>query len=329
MRRTGLALMTVAISVALGVVSSEALLRLMGRGPLVFRGRSDAEPSYRPHLRLGWVHAPGVFEVAGAQATFLEDGSRATSARSELGAGRTLVLVGGSFTEGYGVADEETFAWLLQERRPDVSVRNFGTGGHGTLQALYRLEEQLPALRANGAGPVTVAYGYMWHHPVRNVAHASWREQLNAQSWGMPGREVRIPYALLDGDRGLRHFPPTPWPALRWCERSALAYLAVQQWVRFRTRDRLPQAGPVTGAIVGEMERLAREGGARFMFVQLLSAHDHARYVRENLARQGIAHVDCRIGGYADPRYRDPETGHPTALAHERYADCIGRALGW
>jgi hypothetical protein len=38
------------------------------------------------------------------------------------------VLVGGSFTFGEAITDEETLAWRLQAMQPNLWVENFGVG---------------------------------------------------------------------------------------------------------------------------------------------------------------------------------------------------------
>lgn len=328
LRRAGLAAATVLISVALCVAAGELLLRAAGRGPLAFRGAADAPPFYQPHPSLGWEHVPGRFRVGGAPATFLPDGSRRAAAAPPP-PGPALVLVGGSFTEGYGVRDEETFAWRLQERLPDRVVRNLGTGGHGTLQALEMLRIALPRLEEDPGvtGLDAVVYGFMWHHPLRNVAHADWRKQLNDQSRGTEGAPVRVPYALLDARGALVRHAPEPWPLLGPSTRSALVHVLTEQWVRLTTRDRGPQAFRVTLALLTEMDALVRAHGGRLLVAALYAPPQQTRPMRRFLAGRGVAFVDCTLPDYGDPTLRDPDTGHPTPRAHARYAACIAGAL--
>ncbi len=60
-----------------------------------------------------------------------------------------VALVGPSFVMGSGVADEQTFEWLLEDRLNSqvnessysgYEILNFGTAGHSALQELYTLE---------------------------------------------------------------------------------------------------------------------------------------------------------------------------------------------
>ncbi len=75
--------------------------------------------------------------------THTADGRRITSpAQEEKPDGRDqVVVVGDSLTYGYGLSDEETWPWLLQERLPCSRVLNYGAPGYGTYQCLLMLEE--------------------------------------------------------------------------------------------------------------------------------------------------------------------------------------------
>ncbi len=317
---------TALISLMLCLLGAELLLRLAGRGPLVFDADPNGEAHYGAHPRLGWVHEPGVFDLAGAQATFLPDGSRATGPPRADAPSRAIVVIGGSFSEGYGVDDARTFAWLLQERFPGHRVINQATGGYGTLQSLYAMEDVLARLGAEGVSVDAVVYGYMWHHPTRNVAKARWRRLLNDRSRGGPGNPVRIPYALIEQGE-LRHFPPDPWPAIAWSTRSALVRFAVDQWVRLATGDRADQKDAVTLALLDEMDHAARAAGTRLLVTLLHTSPDDALRVATHLDASQVPYANCTLPNFAQSRYRDPRTLHPTAVAHVRYADCIAYAL--
>jgi len=315
-------LIALALGLVLALAFLEVALRLVGRGPLAALPPSEEPTHYLRHPEMGWVHRPGRYEVAGARATFLADGSRASAPMPAAGPGPTVVLVGGSFTEGYGVADEETFAWRLAERGPRP-VRNYGTGGHGTHQALLMVEEKLPELVAAGSPPAVVVYGYMWHHPQRNVGFWRWRKQLVEHS----RTTVEVPRLSLGPDGDLVRHPPEPWPALGASRRSAVLHAGVDIWVRWATHGRLDDARLVTGRAMEAMARAVRRAGGRLVVAVLYAEREETAFLLRNLLRAGIDAVDCSIPGYGAPRFRDPATAHPTAEAHTRYADCIAPTL--
>ncbi len=74
--------------------------------------------------------------------TILPDGRRRSAMNSVLRSGAPkIVIVGGSFVQGWAVSDQDTFAWKLQDRFADYDVLNLGTAGYGTYQSLLLIED--------------------------------------------------------------------------------------------------------------------------------------------------------------------------------------------
>ncbi len=89
-----------------------------------------------------------------------------------------LLLVGGSFTFGHGVEDEEPFAARLGLAFPDHKVINAAVNGWGTAQALIEVEAQL----ARHDDVELVLYGFIANHLHRNHRRRSWLEGIDR--WG-------------------------------------------------------------------------------------------------------------------------------------------------
>jgi hypothetical protein len=96
------------------------------------------------------------------------DGSRATSYLPHR-ANRHLYIFGDSVTWGWPNEDEETFAWLLQQRLPDYSVVNFAQNGYGNVHALIQLRRLRHTLKSDDI--VLLRYGDYFN--IRNVAAPS------------------------------------------------------------------------------------------------------------------------------------------------------------
>jgi hypothetical protein len=316
----------VALCLAAGLAECGA--RVAGREPMRHVGLKAERPYMRPHPALGWVHETGTFEIAGGRATFWSDTSRATSSERPDEIRRPIILVGDSFTEGYGVHDDETFGWLLDARMPDRGVLNLGTAGYSTLQSLIMMEMLFDReeFLHGVAEPDIVFYGFVDHHLARNVALPSWIRGLETHATGFGG-PIQVPYALLEGAGGLQRFPPEAWPLVRWTKRSAFAALAVDAWMERRTRERTPQMDAVAFALMEEMEDLAQESGVAFGVAFLFGSRALARHLDTSLRERGIAFLDCAPRNPTDPRFLDPETRHPTSLQHRLYAECLFREL--
>ena len=89
-----------------------------------------------------------------------------------------LLFVGGSFTFGHGVEDEEPFAARLARAFPDHKVINAGVNGWGTAQALIEVEAEL----AQHDDVELVLYGFIANHLHRNHRRRSWLEGIDR--WG-------------------------------------------------------------------------------------------------------------------------------------------------
>lgn len=323
-RRTFVALAAVG-SVALVLVAGEVLARLAGFAPWRVPARAAAEPKHHePDPVLGWRNQAGRFVIRYRQGpsrelrmTFLPDGRRLTV--TPPGATRSLVLVGDSFTQGWAVSDDETYAWRLQERFPEVAVLNYGVGGFGTYQSLLRLAQVLPA----APSPAAVVYGFIEEHEARNVAGAQWLETIARFAYRGP---AALPYATLAADGALVPHGPVTWPSFPLRRVSALATFAERLWVRARAHRRFAERGATTEALIGEMAALAATRGAPLVVAIFLAEPATVERYRAALEPRGIFVADCSFP--LTPELQVPGEGHPNPTAHARYADCLARLLG-
>jgi hypothetical protein len=176
-KRLALTGLLVFIGLAVALASAELVLRALGRQPFRYLGVQSHEPTmYDTDPQFGWVPKPGAYIVPaytkGAHDipfTLLEDSTRATSRDNQHGKDG-VAFVGCSLTLGWAIADDETFAWRLQERFPAVHVLNYGRGAYGTYQSLQTMQRVLDAPDP----PRLVLYGFMEEHESRNVAAPEW-----------------------------------------------------------------------------------------------------------------------------------------------------------
>jgi hypothetical protein len=320
---TGLALL---LGLCLAFAAGEVLVRACGRGPWYKERIAANEPVlHEPDPVLGWKSKPGHFVIPPyvpggdpIEETILERGERRTGTapiRDDL---PSLVLVGGSFTEGWAVSDDETDAWKLQAALPGIQVLDFGTSAYGTYQSLLMLERQLPRLTA----PRFVLYGFIEDHEVRNVAPHYWMGILAALSHR---GHVDVPYVTLDGHGGLVRHPPERYLALPFHEYSALIATVEAGYMKFKTRGRLAQKTPVTEELLREMDRRSTEAGATFVTVALYADQATRDHYRGFLERSGIRYVDCHHEMTEDLKV--PGEGHPNGKLHAIWARCILSAL--
>jgi hypothetical protein len=315
--------LTLLITLSVIGLGAEVLLRLAGREPWT---RLDENPDhpviFQPDATLGWRHKPGdyvfpPFWPRGPEVSMslLEDGSRNTGTPPNAGPD-TIVTLGGSFTEGFAISDHQTFSARIQQRFPEVTVKNFGTGAYGTYQSLLMLEEIL----GRGPAPIIVLYNFYEGHEVRNVATAEWLRFLSRYA-RRHGSAIGIPYATLDARGELLRHPPEPYPRWPLRARSATVTFLQDLYTQVRIRPREGQAAAVTRRLMVEMNRICEAHGVRFAVVLLNMTPSNRRDYAAFLTGQKLRYLDCALPlTIADQVPRD---GHPNAAMNARWANCI------
>jgi hypothetical protein len=323
-----LVMTTVLLTAALALALGEGMARLAGVS--VFHARGTAYIGWaKPDPILGWRNHPGVFpadEPPHELMTFLPDGSRVTGTpvtSMHSASGRPNVLiVGCSFAEGYGVRDDESLAWLLQKRFPDLRIWNFGTPGYGTYQSLLLLRE---AIEQRHIHPAAVIYGLVPFHAERNVLTYGMLDAFRA----FGADRFSPPHAEMASGT-LRYFPPfivTNWPLE---EHSALVTLLHRTDLRVRLAKREKDEVEVTDLLLEKMKELADREKAPLLVADLWNGGspgpEALRSITKSMREEGIEQMDVTYGG-TETR---PEllhvggSGHPGVAIHAWWADKIG-----
>jgi hypothetical protein len=313
-----LALVAFAFSLALG----EGVLRLVGITPRTTTappGRDDPDWAQSDPV-IGWTNRPGTGhpdDPGRVPMHFWSDGERVSASQPDKPAPHRVLLLGCSFTQGWGVTDEETFAWHLNEAFPDVRFEDYGVGGYGTYQALLMLERLLRESRDHP--PDFVVYDFMSDHPRRNVADIGWLKVLKSSRglYNVP------PHVSVEGGALVEH----PAGLIRaWPLEGVSSWVAAlhDAWLAFRRPP--DRAGrEATNLLLARMDREAREAGSQLVVVLL---EEPPTRVRDFLEHQQITFLDCSEPVYSrDPKYRVGGVGHPNGVRHALWSDCIEQGL--
>jgi len=312
-----LALVVTLVSLAI----AEGVLRLVGfePAPPPLDPREHAADWGQPDPVLGWTNHPGTGhsnEPGHVAMTFGPGGERASAPAGEPPRTHSVLLMGCSYTTGLGVADDETFAWRLNERYPDVRFENHGVPGYGTYQSLLLLERLLR--QSHGQPPELVVYSFIGDHTKRNVASLKWLRNLKDSR----GLFTVPPRVAVEGD-GLATYPSGRidyWPLER---HSLLVGRLHDLWLRMSLADRDRQKIAATNRLLERMDREVREAGSHLLVAQL---DDMPPETLAFMAQRNIATVDCIAPGYkSDPKYRVGGVGHPSGLRHSLWAECLQR----
>jgi hypothetical protein len=266
------------------------------------------------HPLLGYANLPGKFHVTLSgghrwKVTHLSHGLRAThlvQSGKRKRSKKEIWILGCSFTYGWGVNDNETFTWLLQEQLPNYEVVNFGVCGYGTMHSLIQFREALKEREK----PVTAVIVYASFHDERNTMLRSWRKAC-VRSSNLQGH---FPYARLDADGNLQIFHDQKYfhefPFMR---RSALMH-QIEQYYN-RVEDRYYCSHEVTKAIMKDFARSCRENSISLVVASVESDPDMLQFCEKEGAQTIDISVDLKQRGNAIPG-----DGHPTARVHRQYA---------
>lgn len=126
------------------LISSEYFLRLRDPDYLVRISNNDINYLSTFSETLGWNHQKKyTYTVGDHKVTINGKGTRGEEVSYEKKDGIIRVLMlGDSITFGYGVADEQTFSYLLDEKSEKIEVINAGVQGYGTDQELIYLKNE-------------------------------------------------------------------------------------------------------------------------------------------------------------------------------------------
>ncbi len=300
---------------------TEGALRVLG-----FQPRRGVQPapgtdSSMADDQLGWVNRPGIFrshEAGHVPMTFLTDHSRRSwTATTKPNQHAEVLIVGCSFTQGYGVVDEDTFSYLLNARYPYLMFHNFGTGGYGTYQSMLRVKEDLTGPDA-GNIPLVI-YGFIDLHLQRNVAVANW-----VRSLSMRKDQYVVPPHVRMGSKGLEYYGPGTIPFWPLESHSALVTLLANAYLEFRLRGHGPQLAATT-ALIEQMNEFVSGLHKRFLIVLL---NRPPKGLVPFLESEKIEYLDCDNPDFdkIPSEFHLGGIGHPNAAQNALWAGCIG---GW
>lgn len=280
---------------------------------------------FQPDPVTGFRHYPGRYDVSIGDLSFVmthnEDSLRITSPENTLGrdAIPELWFMGGSFTHGWAVSDEETFPWQIQSRYPSSEIVNFGVGGFGTLLSLLQLEQNLKS----ETKPEAVVVFYIYFHDQRNIFSRERRKTITGLNHLGP---LAQPKALMSPDGTIQqiNLNDVSYTGLPGNKRSALINLfddAINRIERIWLKESV-----VTLALFERMAELTRDQGIQLV-VAGLSTDGGTQSMLSQLQDLGINTID--IGHeFWEPRYNNlPWDSHPNPMAQTMYADKLERGL--
>ena len=314
-------------SVLIFLTVAEILLRIAGYTPWKTFTRFDNEPSvHEPDPTRGWRNKPGqyIFPPYAPNGekilmTFLQDGSRATG-RSEKTphSGKKVIFIGGSFTQGWAISDDQTMAWKTQLNFPDTQVKNLGVGGYGTVQTLLALE----AISDEITDKTIVFYGLIEHHEDRNIAPGYWLEALSRYS---KRGHIALPWASLDTKGELVFHPPESYPSYPLREYSATITVLEKASVLIKTADRPKRKREILEKLILKMNAIVKSKKGRFNVILFDGTREFMQRTSEFLQKNKIGCLNCSYK--LTKKFKVPGEGHPNGKLNTIWAKDVKTRL--
>ncbi len=273
---------------------------------------------------LGWKSKKGIYTVkAGSlntksEITIGERGNRLNQIRGKSDGKPEIIFIGGSFTQGWGVNDNQTFVSKIQNNYKNFKILNFGQGGYGGVQSLILLKDEIK----NFKNTKLIVYGFIEHHQYRNVARSSWLESLARFSSQGYYKEPKVPFATLDKLGNLEIKKPISYLKLPFREYSSIITLIEKVYMKQSTKSRKKIQYKVTKKIFKDMNELAKKNNSKYLVVFLDWVNDGtSKNYKKFLLNEKIMFVDCKID--LDDETLIKGDYHPNEVGHSRYYKCI------
>jgi hypothetical protein len=310
-------------SIILSLLIIELLLRIIGFKPWNYeKTETKNQVIFKFDPNIGWVSKKGIYELTindkkktKIKLKIQENGNRHIG-NEDLQKNK-IIFIGGSFTQGWGVNDNETFSYSIQKKFPDFSIYNFGQSGYGGLQSLMLLKKEIKNLKSSKL----IIYGFINHHEQRNVARSRWLEILLKYSKRGYKEIPKIPYATLNKKDELIYHKPVSYIRLPLRDKLAFITLLEKFYMKQTTKYRKNIQKNVTKKIFIEMNKISKKNQSNFLVVNLNSSNDYEKILIDN----NIKFVDCGLELTADLSV--PNDFHPNVKAHSLYGACISEYI--
>lgn len=307
-------------------IGGEIYVRSKGHKPFrKYRPDIQVEPGekyYQKNKDLGYTHLPGKFKITLKKKfsffiTHRPDTLRIThpvEQDSNFTNKEKIWILGCSITHGWGLNDNETYAWLLQEKIPEFEIINFGASGYGTIHSLIQLQKGLKTMPK----PKMVILTYASFHDTRNTFSRVRRRIVSA--WNFLG-PLTQPYAALDEKGELQLYQAdkveySPWPLARVS--SFINYLE-KKYIAQELKN-TPHF-TITATLIKRINNICKKEGITLIVGGI---KDNRRQKMKRMLKfcdkLKIPNVDMSVDLSKKEHTLLPIDAHPSALANRKYA---------
>lgn len=297
----------------------EVTLRILGFSPYEYRHYSiDASPenAFVGNKKLGIALNSGKYSIT------LNEGHTFSTTHNHLGrrlvtnsphtVQNTALMLGCSYTYGYGVNDSEHFTSLVQNEFTSVQFKNLGVIGYGSVQSLIQLEQAFE----EDTFEIVILNLSAYHLP-RNNLSPSYRRDLkigydqSSKSTNNLMDDARFPY-LGECNNEVMY---VPWRDIyqNWIGRGYFASINAFQTTFDKILENTKHQTKITACLINRMNELCKEHNVVFGMA-CLNSSEQTKHIANRLEDINWLQVDFQFDNHAMINY--PYDEHPNAAGH-------------
>lgn len=247
-----------------------------------------------------------------------ENGCRRTSRESSQCQTQRPVfsVLGCSFTYGHSLNDEDTYAWLLQEKFPDKRVINYAVAGYSLYHSLLVLENNIERDQ-----PEVVVVGFHPDLGWRNTCTFEWAHLIRS-TW-------KIPSCVSEGGK-LHRYSPKGYLCLPFSNLKIVKLLELNlNRVIYMSRGKEHMIQKTMEHLLLQIRALCEKHNAKLIVACIDDSKMYYDFLNENGFGWCVTGVDTtelkEDGTFRWILY--PFDNHPNREANQKYAEVISGAI--
>jgi hypothetical protein len=289
--------------------------------------------------KLGWVNKAGDEFIAnegqGKKITNWDNFRRASYIHKNFDKvnNKRIIFFGDSWTSGFGVNDEDSFPWLLNNKKNGYYFENFGTPGYSTFQS-YLLADRI--FSQSAIHPDTVFLGFTPFMSTRDSK--MWPSTFSGS--GSNINVIRPPFLLRDKSGKIK--VSSPWITDMWkLEKNSyfikmLHSVFVEIYKRINQNTIFENKNPkhnkttmiVTFEILKLFEKRVKENNSKFVIVVLTAGKaSNWKWLFNKVKDNDIDLIDCSLNSNVEKKYLNDPGGHPNEKYNIYYSNCINNYI--
>jgi len=228
-----------------------------------------------------------------------------------------ISILGCSFTYGHSLNDEDTYAWLLQNKFANKCVINHAVAGYSLYQSLLVLEKNIEK-----DSPEVVVLGFHRDLGKRNTNSYEWVNIIQ-QTWKIP--------SCLSKNHKLHRYSPQSYKSLPFSAQSKLVKILEVNWNRlvYGRRGKEEVIRNTMEHLLLQMKATCEKHGAKFIVACIDDSSPYYDFFIKHGFQWCVSGVNTeevtQEGEYKWILY--PFDNHPNQAANIKYADTVGNAI--